>query len=233
MADGAEYLVRKRKWTMKEVVWSVHTTCSALDRAGKGTSRDRKYIAHEDLTTPVNFELRKNNHCAAVGRLWQRVNCIPMGGSFPAQSADLHSVWGAYKKRNNFCRLGALKFSPKGVVDWEGRWVISLIQLRHNSFLGPRGCEQWRTPWHGKRGPCKHASTRHSHQHIHTEPVCSTLPLKVLSPPLAGPLALHWWLKARHTQRVALQGDWALHHEATLHHSTATRDTEVAFLQVH
>ena len=40
------------------------------------------YISHCELTSLVNFELQKNNHCTAIGRLWQRVNCIPMGEVF-------------------------------------------------------------------------------------------------------------------------------------------------------
>ena len=46
LTEGAGYLTYKRRLRMDEVVWSVHTSCSALDRAGKGTSGDFRYIFH-------------------------------------------------------------------------------------------------------------------------------------------------------------------------------------------
>ena len=35
---------------MGEVVWSVHSSCGAVDRAHKGTSGEFKYISHEEPT---------------------------------------------------------------------------------------------------------------------------------------------------------------------------------------
>ena len=89
MTEGAAYLTAKRRWRMGEVVWSIHASCNSLDRASKGTSRDFRYVTHTELKELVSFELQKNNHCTAAGRIWKRVNCIPMGGSFSAQSADV------------------------------------------------------------------------------------------------------------------------------------------------
>ena len=54
-----------------------------------------------------------------------------MGWSVCAQSAELHSVWGAYNKQIKFWQLGALKVSPKGFVDWEGRWILKGGGLLH------------------------------------------------------------------------------------------------------
>ena len=106
---------------MSEVMWSVHHTAPALDRPGLGTSKSFRYILHQVFSEYVRFELQRNNKCWAVGKLWSRDLCIPMGGSFSAQSADLHSVWGAYTGRQEFRRLGALTISPEGYVLWKGR----------------------------------------------------------------------------------------------------------------
>ena len=52
------------------------------------------------------------------------------GEGFGVQSADLHSVWGAYKKRNKFRRLGALK-----VCGEEGRWIVALMRFPDNVLM--------------------------------------------------------------------------------------------------
>ena len=84
---------------MGEVAWSVHHSVIALDRARLGANKNFRYISHQDLPHYVSFELEKNNKCWSVGKLWSRTGCIPMGGSFSAQSADLHSIWDAYQGR--------------------------------------------------------------------------------------------------------------------------------------
>ena len=80
------------------------------------------------------FELQQNNHCVAVGRLWRRVNCIPMRGDFSAQCTDLHFLGGGYSKRNRFRSLGALKGSAEGFVYWEGKWTVAR-QFRDNVLM--------------------------------------------------------------------------------------------------
>ena len=49
-----------------------------------------------------------------------------MGGSFSAQSADLHSIWASYKGKQAFRSLGTLHVSQEGYVFWTGRWKIAL-----------------------------------------------------------------------------------------------------------
>ena len=133
LKEGIAFIAKRRRWRMSEVTWSVHHTAPALDRPGLGTSKSFRYILHQVLSEYVRFELQRNNKCWAVGKLWSRDLCIPMGGSFSAQSADLHSVWGAYTGRQE--RLGALTISPEGYVLWTGRWRISLCQFRDNILM--------------------------------------------------------------------------------------------------
>ena len=85
-----------------EVIWSVHHAHPRLDRAGRATGHGFKFVSHEDLTAIIRQELTSNNGCYGVGNVWRRTNCILMGGSFSAQGADLHSVWGAYENRKWF-----------------------------------------------------------------------------------------------------------------------------------
>ena len=58
--------------------------------------------------------------------MWVRVGCIPTGGPFSSQSADLHSVWCAYKNRGKFRDLGQLIVSESGYPYWIGEWTIAL-----------------------------------------------------------------------------------------------------------
>ena len=49
-------------------------------------------ISMAALTSIVEFNLTQDNVVVAAGDLWRRAGAIPMGGSFSAQSDDLHSV---------------------------------------------------------------------------------------------------------------------------------------------
>ena len=146
VSEGIDFLAKRKRWRMTEVTWSVHHTLSALDRPGMGTNKQFWYLTHDELTRYVSFELQKNNKCWSVGQLWRRDKCIPMGGSFSAQSADLHSIWGAYNGRQGFRRLGALNISPEGYVHWTGRWQVAMCQFRNNilvaSNANPSECRE-------------------------------------------------------------------------------------------
>ena len=62
-----------------------------------------------------------------------RTNCISMGGLFPAQGANLHSVWGAYRNRSRFHKLGHLEISEEGWPVWHGSvGKVTLRQFRDN-----------------------------------------------------------------------------------------------------
>ena len=81
-----------------------------------------------------------------MGQLWSRDKCIPMGGSFSAQSADLHSIWAAYTGRQEFRCLGALTVSPEGYIYWLGKWKVAMCQFRGNilvaSDVDPSDCKE-------------------------------------------------------------------------------------------
>ena len=112
MVKASDWLSAKRRWRMPEVVWSIHHMHSALDRVGKATAAGFKYVTHQQLTAIVAHELSKNNACWAAGTVWVCTNCIPMGGPFSAQGADIRSVWRVYQHRNLFRQLWTLTVSP-------------------------------------------------------------------------------------------------------------------------
>ena len=64
MTEGAEYFTHKRRRCMGEVVWSVHVSYGALDRASKGTIRNFRYLTRAKLEELVDFESTQSNHCS-------------------------------------------------------------------------------------------------------------------------------------------------------------------------
>ena len=76
MQQGIDFLTKWKRWRMGEVTWSVHHSVPALDRAGLGTNKHFRYMSHQDLSEYVSFELKKNNECWSVGKLWSRVGCM-------------------------------------------------------------------------------------------------------------------------------------------------------------
>ena len=118
------------------VTWSVHKDTKRPDKAGRGNSTKFLYIEHQDLTAKIEFELKHNNYLQAAGNVWKRPGCIPMGGSFSAQSAELHCQWEVYQHRHLFRDLGTLQITASGFVYWETEWgVLSLCQFRDNILL--------------------------------------------------------------------------------------------------
>ena len=89
-------------------------THSRLDGAGKANSQGFRFVSHEELSAIVKQELTQNSGCFSAGKVWSCTNCIPMGGSFSAEGADLNSVWGAYLGRKGSHRLGRLEISLEG-----------------------------------------------------------------------------------------------------------------------
>ena len=132
----SEWLIA-RKWCRgKEVIWSVHHAHTKMDRAGKAFGGSFHCVIHDELVKIVSHELTNNNGCYSTGSLWARTNCIPMGGPFSAQGADLHLVWAAYTGRGKFTSLGKLEVTTKGWPVWHGRWGhTSMCQFRDNILL--------------------------------------------------------------------------------------------------
>ena len=136
MAESSKWLAKRRCWRMKDICWCVHRDIKKLDRAGQGASGKFWYITHGDLSNKINFELQNNNYVTAAGSLWQKTGCIPMGGSFSAQAADLHCQWGVYMNRARFRDLGELRITDTGFIYWDTPWgALTLCQFRDNILM--------------------------------------------------------------------------------------------------
>ena len=96
MRAASSWLYERKRWRSSELTWSIHKDHRRLDRAGKVCAQRFRYVTHDDLIRLVEFDLTSNNHCTAAEQVWERDGCIPMGGPFSAQAADLHCVWCAY-----------------------------------------------------------------------------------------------------------------------------------------
>ena len=134
-AEATSWLAKKRRWKMEEIVWSIHKESKALDRAGKACAKGFWYVSHSALEKTLAFELMENNMCVANGQVWKRLHCIPMGGSFSAQAADLHCVWNVFRHRGYFRSLGTLQISPEGFPYWESEFTTALCQFRDNIMV--------------------------------------------------------------------------------------------------
>ena len=128
MKQASDWLVKKRRWHMQYVVWSIHHAHKKLDRAGKAAAHGFRYIQQDSLNTLVKHDLKRNNACWSVGSVWTRTNCIPIGGPFSAQGADF---WRGYVHRHLFRQLGALSVSAEGFPLWDGpHGRVALCQFR-------------------------------------------------------------------------------------------------------
>ena len=133
---ASAWLTKRRRWRAKEIVWSIHKDHKQLDRAGQGASGKFWYMTHEDPCAVLKFEMSKNTYVQANGKVWGRGHCIPMGGSFSAQSADLHSCWGLYQARRFLRSLGSLHFTSAGFPYWVNQQgCVSLCQFRDNVLI--------------------------------------------------------------------------------------------------
>ena len=135
-SQDSQWLTKRKRWRMEETTWSVHKECKRLDRAGQGNSTKFWYITHEGLVETVEWEMSNNTYIISAGKLWTRQDCIPMGGSFSAQSANLHSLWSVYTHRHLFRQLGTLKIAEQGFIYWENaRGKVSLQHFRDNILI--------------------------------------------------------------------------------------------------
>ena len=68
------------------------------------------------MTDTIIFEMNNKNFIKAARGLRNWDRCIPMRGSFSAQAADVHSLWGVYKGRHKFRALGELHIPDEGFL---------------------------------------------------------------------------------------------------------------------
>ena len=133
LQKASDWLAARKKWRMTEVEWFIRKDTKKLDRPGRAKAEKFWYLSHTAMRDTIGFEMRCNNFIRALGSLWSRHGCIPMGGSFSAQATDLHSLWGVYSKRDLFRQLGTLHISELGFPFWDThRGIITLCQFRDN-----------------------------------------------------------------------------------------------------
>ena len=82
----------------------------------------------------------------SAGHLWSRRRCIPMGGSFSAQAADLHSLWSVYTSYHPFYTLSQLSVSPEGFPYWRNaHGTVAPCQFRDNILIATSFSDSPRT----------------------------------------------------------------------------------------
>ena len=136
LTAASKWLAKRRKCRMKDIEWSIHKDSKMLDKAGRAKATKFWYITHAQMSDTITFEMHCNNFIRAVGGLWCRHGCIPMGGSFSAQAADLHSLWQVYSNRHLLRRLGSLTVSEAGFPYWESpQGITTLCQFGDNILI--------------------------------------------------------------------------------------------------
>ena len=88
----------------------------------------------------VRFSLTEDNTVWCAGSLWKRCGAIPMGGSFSAQCADLHSIWAMKRNVDIMNRFGKLVRTVAFLL-WETPTgnTVSLSQSRDNVNVAAKG----------------------------------------------------------------------------------------------
>ena len=110
----------RQTWRAATLVWSIHETNKSHDRAGEGKRGTFHVLSMNDLISLLEFSLSQDNVVVAAGELWRRTGAIPMGGSFSAQSADLHSVWCCKLRVDLLRRWGQFSKTSDGIVQSRG-----------------------------------------------------------------------------------------------------------------
>ena len=140
LTEASEYPRKAKRWGSRDLWWSVHRDSKKLDRAGKASSSAFWHLSHRALTRLVQFSLIEDNHVCSAGALWCREDAIPMGGSFSAQCADLHSVWGLFKHVSLLKQFGTL-IQQEPIPLWQTARgnVVNLSQFRDNVNVAAKG----------------------------------------------------------------------------------------------
>ena len=137
---ASQILHQRRRWGALDIVCSVHHDYKHLDRAGKAASFAFWHISHDELVPLVQFSLTEDNYVWCAGQLWQRTDAIPMGGSFSAQCADLHSVWALTEADCVMRRFGdLLQTVPVPLWKTPAGNTVSLSQFRDNVNVASAG----------------------------------------------------------------------------------------------
>ena len=141
LREASAWLKARRRWRATTLGWSIHKDNSRLDRAGPAKKGTFHFVSMEDLLDLVEFSLLHDNVVLASGEPWRRGGAIPMGGSFSAQSADLHCVWMCKKLVARLRQLGDLSVTDSGILQWTlpDKNVVALRQFRDNLMVAAKG----------------------------------------------------------------------------------------------
>ena len=140
LKEASQFLYQKRRWGADAIIWSIHRDCKELDRAGRATSSAFWHLSHEELTQLVQFSLTEDNQVWCAGAMWRRSDAIPMGGSFSAQCADLHSLWALKQGIETMKRFGKLiEQGPFPAWETPAGNTISLSQFCDNVNVAVKG----------------------------------------------------------------------------------------------
>ena len=116
----------------------VHSQRVQVTRQGR-SGHIKKVVLHDPQPAGRYFGVR-NDKKYTYASLWQSMESYalyPNGGSFSAQSADLHSCWGAYQGRRLLRSLGELCFTEFGFMFWRrDEGVMTMCQFRDNILVG-------------------------------------------------------------------------------------------------
>ena len=126
MSEAAAWLKARRRWRATTLGWSVHKESGQLDRAGPAKKGTFQIMPMDEL---------RDNVVLAAGELWRRGGAIPMGGSFSAQSVDLHCVWMCKKLVSLLRQMGAMSLSGDVVLQWQLPTSVSVALHQFRAYL--------------------------------------------------------------------------------------------------
>ena len=94
----------------------------------------------DELVSLVEISLTRDNVVLASGEPWRRSGAIPTGGSFNAQSADLHCVWMCKKMVSLMRNFGEMSVTDDGILQRRlpGNDVVGLRQFRDNLMVASK-----------------------------------------------------------------------------------------------
>ena len=141
MKEAAAWFKAHRRRHASTLGWSIHKENSQLDRAGPAKKGAFHFMPMDELVSLVEFSLTRDNVVLASGEPWHPSGAIPMGGSFSAQSADLHCVWMCKKMVSLMCYLGEMSVTDAGILQWHlpSNDVVALHQFGDNLMVASKG----------------------------------------------------------------------------------------------
>ena len=140
LRNASQFLYYRKRWGASSIIWHIHCDLKTLDRAGKAASASFWHFSQEELISIIKFSLTEDNFVWCAGSLWPCTDAIPMGGSFSAQCADLHGLWGLKVQVEVMKRPGKLvQESPVPLWLTPAGNTVSLSRFRDNVNVATKG----------------------------------------------------------------------------------------------